>query len=324
MTGSQRHPRLNRLALALSMMAGLTASAVAAPVAVNAVDIEESNDRYDLAVHYPGSGNAAIDAAIGGWASGLITGFVSQVNEDFASFAEEGDRPMWHSSLDLNYDVARNDDVLFVVDFNQSVFTGGAHPGHDIETFNFLMPDGWRVFLPEIFDPLAVERISELAIADLDRQWDGGSFIDDDWLNTGAGPEWENFREFLLLPDRLVIRFPTYQVAAYAAGAQEVSLPLSELEGLMRTDWRTPVPSFDCGKAGNATEDAICSDVALARLDRDMAGAYRASQRYAEDPEKTRTLDSQRAWLGTRNACGGDIACLTGAYRSRLAVLGPE
>jgi uncharacterized protein YecT (DUF1311 family) len=146
---------------------------------------------------------------------------------------------------------------------------------------------------------------------------------DDDWLRTGAGPDWDNFKDFLLLPDRLVIRFPPYQVAAYAAGAQEVSLPLSELQGLMRTDWRTPVPSFDCARAGNATEDAICSSVALARLDRDVAGAYRGKQRYADDAEKTTTRDSQRAWLGTRNACGGDIACLTEAYDSRLKALGP-
>lgn len=302
---------------------GAPGGALAAPLPVETASIEQSTEQYDLAVYYPRTGLAAVDDVIGGWARGLADGFVNQANEDFANFAS-GDRPPWSYSLDLNFRVARNDDVLFAVNFDESVFTGGAHPNHDVKTFNMLMPDGWQVFLPEIFDPLGVERISELAIADLLRQWDGGdSMSDDDWLTTGAGPEWSNFENFLLLEDRLIIRFPPYQVAAYAAGEQIVELPLAELDGLMRADWRTPVPSFDCALAGTDTEDAICSDIALARLDRQLADAYRLKLRYADDEERTTIRDAQRTWIGTRNACGGDITCLSGAYESRLAALGP-
>ncbi|MBE7203767.1 MAG: hypothetical protein INR70_39055, partial [Parafilimonas terrae] len=31
--------------------------------------------------------------------------------------------------------------------------------------------------------------------------------------------------------------------------------------------------------------------------------------------------DDQEAWLTERQACGGDVACLTGAYDARLKVL---
>jgi uncharacterized protein YecT (DUF1311 family) len=215
---------------------------------------------------------------------------------------------------------------MLVFDFDKSIFTGGAHPNHDIETYNLMMPDGWRVFLPEIFaGKPALEKISALAIADLERQFDNpDSMSDPDWLKSGAGPSWSNFQDFLLLSDKLVIRFPPYQVAAYAAGDQTVEIPLSELAGLMRDDWRTPVASFDCGKAGTATEKAICSDIPLARLDRSLADAYAQALSWAsDDAEKTKIRDAQRTWIGKRNACGGDIGCLTTAYEARLKALQP-
>jgi len=311
------------MALATSAVVGMSGAALAAPLTVEDVSIAKSTDHYEVEVHYPRTGLAAVDAAVGGWATGLVDDFVKQAEEDFASFGNNSDRPDWSYSLDLNYDVARNDGEMFVVGFQEDIFPGGAHPNHDIDTFNFLMPDGWQVYLPEIFKPAALAQISSLAIADLKSQWDatGDSMSDDDWLNTGAGPQWDNFKDFLLLADTLIIDFPPYQVAAYAAGPQEVRIPLSRLKGLMRTDWRTPVPSFDCAKAGTPTEKAICSDVALARLDRDVASVYRQQLSYADDAQKTAIRNAQRAWLGTRDACGGSVVCLTDAYDQRLKAL---
>jgi len=310
------------LALAASAVVGMSGTALAAPLTVKDISIAKQTEHYDVEVHYPQTGLAAVDTVINGWATGLVDDFVKQAEEDFASFANDSNRPDWTYSLDLNYEVARNDGEMFVVGFQEDIFTGGAHPNHDIETFNFLMPDGWQVFLPEIFDPPALDRISELTIADLKSQWsDEDAMSDDDWLNTGAGPQWSNFKDFLLLADTLIIDFPPYQVAAYAAGPQEVRIPLSKLKGLMRTDWRMPVPSFDCAKAGTPTEKAICSDVALARLDREVAGAYQQQLSYADDAQKTAIRNAQRAWLGTRDACGGSVVCLTDAYDQRLKAL---
>lgn len=299
----------------------IAAPAFAASLTVVDVPFADSSDTYDVKIAYPRTGVVDIDTAIATWATGLADGFIKQAREDFAEFAQGGDRPNLSYSLYLGYDVARNDDAMFVVDFDQSVFTGGAHPNPGIRTYNFLRPDGWQVFLPEIFEPAALQRISDLAIADLNDQFGPDSMSDADWLKTGAGPQWQNFEDFILLADALVIRFPPYQVAAYAAGPQKVSIPLSALDGLMRDDWRTPVPSFDCAKAGNPTETAICSDVALARLDRELAGSYRQSLTYADETQAAATRDAQRVWLGERNACGGSLVCLTESYDNRLAAL---
>jgi uncharacterized protein YecT (DUF1311 family) len=258
----------------------------------------------------------------------MVDDFASSADRDFAAWKEDnnGEPPPWTYSLYVGFGVPRNDAEMLVFGFDESIFTGGAHPNHTIESFNFVMPDAWRVYLPEIFaGKPALEKISALAIADLTKQLLGpDSMSDSDWVKSGAGPSWSNFEDFALLPDTLLIRFPPYQVAAYAAGDQKVEIPLSQLKGLMRKDWRTPVASFDCAKAGTATETAICSDVALARLDRSLADIYAQALSWAsDDGEKTKIRDAQRKWIGERNACGGDIGCLTAAYDARLKALQP-
>ncbi|HET7715613.1 MAG TPA: DUF3298 domain-containing protein [Bauldia sp.] len=314
---------------ALAASAALAGTPAVAQVVVDTENIERKTETVDIEVAYPKTGNPALDKLFADWANDMVAGFEKSADEDFAAFKQDnnGEAPPWTYSLYLSFSVPRNDTEMLVFDFDESIFTGGAHPNHDIETFNFMMPDAWRVYLPEIFDgKAALDRISALAIADLERQFDSpDSMSDPDWLRTGAGPSWSNFEDFLLLSDRLVIRFPPYQVAAYAAGDQKVEIPLSELSGLMRDDWRIPVASFDCAKAASATEKAICSDIPLARLDRALADAYSQALSWAsDDAEKTKIRDAQRKWIGERNACGGDIDCLTAAYDARLKALRPS
>jgi uncharacterized protein YecT (DUF1311 family) len=311
--------------LALLVPALFAALPAEAAVPVETVKIEKSTDTVEIDIAYPRTGVAVIDRTFADWVNGMVTDFEKGAAEDFASFKEDnGELPPWTYSLDLGFEVPRNDDRMLVFDFDESIFQGGAHPNHDIVTFNFMMPDGWQVYLPEIFDgKRALDKISALAVARLDKEIGGPDGMSDpDWIRTGAGPQWSNFQDFLLLDDKLVIRFPPYQVAAYAAGPQKVEIPLSELSGLMRKDWRVPVASFDCAKAGTATEKAICSDIALARLDRNLSDAYAQAMSWASDgAEKTAIRDAQRTWIGERNACGGDVGCLTAQYQARLKVL---
>jgi uncharacterized protein YecT (DUF1311 family) len=310
---------------ALLVPAVLFTLPAAASVTVETVKIDRKTESVDIEVAYPRTGNAALDTRFADWANGMVADFESSADEDFASFKQDnnGDRPAWTYSLYVTFDVARNDDEMLVFDFEKSIFTGGAHPNFDIETFNYMMPDAWQVYLPEVFKPKALEAISKLAFADLQKQLGGpDSMSDEDWLKSGAGPSWSNFRDFMLLEDKLVIRFPPYQVAAYAAGDQRVEIALDQLKGLMRKDWRTPVASFDCAKAGTATEKAVCGDVALARLDRNLADAYTQALSWAsDDAAKEAIRAAQRSWIAERDACGGDVACIAATYDARLKAL---
>ena len=85
-------------------------------------------------------------------------------------------------------------------------------------------------------------------------------------------------------------------------------------------------PSFDCTKASNAIERAICENPALARADREMTAAYSALSAKLVGPAKDHLAKDQVGWIGNRNhACAGDsdaIAdCLKVRYAARTANL---
>ena len=85
-------------------------------------------------------------------------------------------------------------------------------------------------------------------------------------------------------------------------------------------------PSFDCAKASNATDRAICKDAALAKADRDMVAAYKALLDKLSGAAKDHLVKEQVAWIASRNrACQLDTqglaSCLKDRYESRLANL---
>lgn len=85
-------------------------------------------------------------------------------------------------------------------------------------------------------------------------------------------------------------------------------------------------PSFDCGKADGAAEDLICSETALAALDRRMAERFKAALSAAEglDAGAKAAVDElrsvQRGWIKGRNECwkADDLrSCVEDAYLTR-------
>lgn len=311
-----------RLALALATAALITGAPALAKLPVKTVKIVEKHKEYAIDVAYPQTGNRIIDAAMASWAKGEV----SQFKDEAAG--NDGDGAYSAYSLDIIFDVARNDDKVFAVVFSESTYEGGAHPNGFFNTMNFLMPDGWQVYLQEIFTPDALKTISRLATADLKKQLKPDEGFDADMIRTGAGPDWNNFADFTILPNALDIQYAPYAVAPYVAGPQETKIQLASLKPFFRPDWRAPQASFDCAKAAAWMEKMICSSVELARLDRMVAEAY-ATQLGGADSDAARlpVRGDQRAFLAMRmKRCGGQagagaIACLTAQYKARLKVL---
>jgi len=88
--------------------------------------------------------------------------------------------------------------------------------------------------------------------------------------------------------------------------------------------------SFDCAKAKSPTEQAICESQELARLDLEMAAAYRSRLESAGELKKNQVIESQRRWLLIRNSYdvnpyrsdpAGVLSDLAEFYRSRIAAL---
>jgi uncharacterized protein YecT (DUF1311 family) len=282
--------------------------------------INESKPTYTIDVAYPRTGVANIDREIETWAQDLVREF-----QDSAK--DQGPGPQigpW--SAEVSYHVERNDAQMFSVMFTYYSFTGGAHPNSVFEAFTFLRPEGTRVELAELFTREGIERISAIAIAQLTKDLASEGMGDTDWIKKGAAPNPRNFANFVLRPTELTIYFDAYHVAPYAAGAQEVHIPIVKLKGTLRPDPRAPAASFDCARASGDIETAICGDRALARLDRHVAEAYFDKLVWEGDEAKRFTLrKDQRAWLIERDGCRvraeSFVGCLTRVYQARLKAL---
>ncbi len=79
--------------------------------------------------------------------------------------------------------------------------------------------------------------------------------------------------------------------------------------------------SFDCGRAKQPTEIAICSDRSLNDLDVEMATTYRLLRGLFAMGNRGAMQDEQVAWLQDRNACGSDKDCIQSQYQKRLSQL---
>jgi uncharacterized protein YecT (DUF1311 family) len=299
---------------------GLLLTATPALSAVKLVDrkADQKTKDYEISFSYPVTGVKAVDDVLGKFARDKLAGYKSSGKE------HEEDRSMAAYDFELGYTVQRNDDQVLSVLFSESTYTGGAHPNTFFYSFNFLMPDGAQIFLPEILERGGLKRLSDYAIKDLQKQLGNDEGIDQDWLRRGAGPLATNYDVFSLKRDAIEIEFPAYQVAAYVYGPQEVTVPISVLKGFIRKDWRAPQASFDCAKAKTAIEKSICGSAALARLDRQTAEQYASNLANAyEKSEADKWLTTQRAWQAARDktCADGNAACLTKSYSARLAQL---
>jgi uncharacterized protein YecT (DUF1311 family) len=310
-----------RVVLAIVCILAATGQA-AAQAAVTDKTIAEQGDSYDLSFAYPQIGLPAADAAMQDWVQHQVDGFKSSLAQ------RRPQEPPY--SAQLRYTVARNDDRAVSILFSYSIYTGGAHPNFVQTAFNFLMPDGARVFLPDLIGTEGVRRVSDFAIADLtQRLVDPNGMSDPAWIRIGAGPYADNFETFELLPDQIVLEFDPYAVAAYAAGPQQVRIPLTQVQDVLRPDPRAPLPSFDCAAARSDIEQAICADMTLAQLDRRTAEAFDSRLRFealGNEPPTVRA--QQQAWLAQRDAtCVGSSSspalrtCLEQQYLLRLAAL---
>ena len=136
--------------------------------------------------------------------------------------------------IEISYDVEAANNDFISLSFGDSEFTGGAHPNHASFTVNYDLKNNRELKLADLFKPNAnyLKVISDYAINDLKKQLTDMS--DDEWIKTGAGATTENYQSWNITDKSLLINFDPYQVAAYAAGSQEVLIPYSALKSILR------------------------------------------------------------------------------------------
>ncbi len=79
--------------------------------------------------------------------------------------------------------------------------------------------------------------------------------------------------------------------------------------------------SFDCARAKAPDEKAICATRALNDADVRMDTLFHVDAQLMAMGGRGDLQEAQRDWMHKRQACKGDIKCLTRAYKDRLADL---
>ena len=106
---------------------------------------------------------------------------------------------------------------------------------------------------------------------------------------------------------------------AGATQATRQEVPRSEEPTSLPMPSKRNAPSFDCAKASNAVERAICADPMLSEMDVQVAARYKEALNVAPNKEVLRT--EQRRWLQqmhTQCANTPDFTCIQRHYRDRL------
>ena len=138
------------------------------------------------------------------------------------------------SSLDVSYTLVSQIADIWSFKFDFSFYSdGAAHPGLYSIPLNYDLGQGKELGLADLFLPNSsyLEVISNYCIAELSKQpFFEGPFTE------GAQPTPENYRNWNITPEGLMITFDEYQVAPYAAGPQKVIMPYRELQAIINPE----------------------------------------------------------------------------------------
>jgi uncharacterized caspase-like protein len=160
----------------------------------------------------------------------LISDEVESYRQDFKQLTVTPDSN--GSTLEVTYLLVSRINNIWSFKFDFSFYYDmAAHPGLKSITLNYDLDQGRELALSDLFllNSNYLEEISNHCLNQLSEQF--GS----DYFPEGANPTEENYRNWNITPDGLLITFDEYQVAPYAAGPQEIVLPYSELTSVINS-----------------------------------------------------------------------------------------
>ncbi|NDJ79063.1 MAG: DUF3298 and DUF4163 domain-containing protein [Chloroflexi bacterium] len=134
-------------------------------------------------------------------------------------------------TLYVDYELIPYSAQVYSLRFDISEYTGGAHPNSYTYTMTYDMSRNVMLTLDDVFLPGSgyLDTLAALVQTDLTAQM--GEYADAAWIAQGAGPDPWNFRSWTITPAGITFYFDPYQVAPYAMGPQQVTIPLSQLSG---------------------------------------------------------------------------------------------
>jgi hypothetical protein len=122
--------------------------------------------------------------------------------------------------------------VLLISDYA----AGSAHPNNYAETTVYDVKDGSIILLKKLFkdDADYLKILSDISSKKIVEKFPGNAKDLKSWIEEGAAPKEENFKEWYPTKDGLVIVFNPYQVAPYVYGEIEITINWDQLKDILK------------------------------------------------------------------------------------------
>lgn len=223
------------------------------------LQLQDSTEYYKYEVRFP----AAIRYRSNTPIREELQQYTQDQKQDFLSFFEQDSIPetaTYPWELLLEFTVKDSTDLFISILGQGYTYTGGAHGNHFYKMINYDQHNQRLIQLTDLFaDSTSLQPISEFSrkvisqkLAEQYTEAQGSpEAIEEqkkrssEWINDGTTPKFSFFQHFLLAepnrngrPTGLRFFFPPYQVAPYAAGTQEVFVPVSVFEDHLKPEAR--------------------------------------------------------------------------------------
>ncbi len=213
----------------------------ASGIGYETVTFEKKGNSYGVDVKYPKVTDERFSPNVRQKVNDEIEKFAHEMfDSDFKAFIESESK--WtkkelediagRDSVDISFDIIQIDEHFVSIRFEKYFYgIGAAHGLTHISGFNYDVKQLSIVKLTNLFE-LGIDylkRLSDYCVSDLSKQLNRSG---DNWIKEGAAPNEENFKEFAVGKDSLIIYFSDYQVADYASGTQKVTIPFNKLLGI--------------------------------------------------------------------------------------------
>ncbi|HKP38292.1 MAG TPA: DUF3298 domain-containing protein [Pyrinomonadaceae bacterium] len=173
----------------------------------------------------------------------------AMINKDVAAFKssetaepEEGtDLPdeTQTSTLDISYQIRFATEDLISVEFHEGQYSrGAAHGSSYTAVLNYDVKNGRKISLADLFNPKSnyLNLLSAYSSKALTEKLRKEEMLDEETVKSGTEPRADNYGAWAITRKGLWITFDPYQVAAYAAGPQNVLVPYSALKDIIKPD----------------------------------------------------------------------------------------
>lgn len=190
---------------------------------------KENTAAYEIDVTYPEMINYPTAAT--------QTNFNQMVSDSILQYSKDvkfTDPTAGKNTLTLKYTVNYQTNKYVSLMITGDEYLGGAHPDPIVIAINFDLTGNKKFELADLFTSGSdyITKISQLTIADLTTRFGA------DFTPAGVSANGNNFQHFNFNEDSLKITFDAYQAGPYAMGTPEVTIPLSELSGYLRAEFK--------------------------------------------------------------------------------------